>query len=395
MHFRLLRNNAAMLLLCVVAFAPSCKKGEPEEPDNPDPGGFAEVLRSGSGFRKIYTQAGGVALDIEVPTNTAELCVAMYDASEYMTGLPVTHVKVAAQTGAVIDAKRQLSDLAFPSRTYAVERVDFSPHTDSIYWTIYVPNSTGGYWNLSTEAKVIACTYYGYPRRSFSGEWVTTDGPNGSMAVMKQYPTSTNMGIAGRPSYKNALEPVNTTGDYLAVSLNADSAFAAFVTKADPYTFEPAFRWKTRAATMADFAQWDETLVRRSREGDRTGFCFRIGVPGAWRYYTFSSNNATKTVTLVHDGVALPQSPRDWTAYDIDPDGNMYYAGKSAAGGGTSIYKVAPGGTSTIGADNFLAKGSVELVRYAAGKVYLGITAYYKIADGREFPKQMDVVVAE
>jgi len=376
----------------------SCKKKDTTEPtDTGGDDGIQNVLADGSGFRNIYTYGnGGVPQDIEVPRNSAELCVAWWVSSPYMTDFVVNCVKVSGQDGTILDSIRQAKGTPFPSMTYVVERAEFMPFSDSLYWTNYIPNSTGGYWNFYTFSGVIATNFYGSVRRAFTGEWVSTDGWPG-VTTMMHYPNSTSMGIAWKSLRKNALEPVNTTGDYVVIGMSGDSAYAAFVTKADPYSYNPEFKQAIAHSTSQDLAQWTKVLVRRSRDGSRTGFAFQVGVPGAWRYYTFTCNNTTKQVSLVHNGISLARPYPDWTAYDIDPEGNIYHAGRAAsAANGFSVYKVSASGTQTIGKDNMLQNGaSIELVRYIDGKVYIGTTFFWKTETGMAYPGQMNIAVQQ
>ncbi len=86
----------------------------------------------------------------------------------------------------------------------------------------------------------------------------------------------------------------------------------------------------------------------------------------------------------------LPPYSGTETDYDIDEDGNLYYSGYAGAGAntsGVSIYKLTPSGASVVGMDNFMNYGTVDLIKYYHGKVYLAVSIYKDTKGNQVGPK--------
>lgn len=107
------------------------------------------------------------------------------------------------------------------------------------------------------------------------------------------------------------------------------------------------------------------------------------------KYSTFVYNFTTKAFTQKLDNVSITYGEKDKSDLDLDEEGNIYYTGYGKNGTdktATSVYKLSPGGASTlVGSDSFLKYGTVEKLKYLHGKVYLGVvgtrenTAYRQI----------------
>lgn len=128
----------------------------------------------------------------------------------------------------------------------------------------------------------------------------------------------------------------------------------------------------------ADF-EFVKAFRHYSPDGTKLSFAFVNFRTTPYTISTFTYNFTTRQFTKVVDNALLSYGRVGSSEYmyDLDEEGNLYYAGYAANGTndkGISIYKISAGNTTSLaGKDNFLKYGQVAKLKYLHGKIYMAI----------------------
>jgi hypothetical protein len=117
-----------------------------------------------------------------------------------------------------------------------------------------------------------------------------------------------------------------------------------------------------------------KTYRTYSKDGKQMGLA--IYHDNTKQFYTFTYNFESKVLTKVLDGAGFTYGDALQSDFDLDENGNIYYAGYAGNGSnqqGISIYKISLSGTTLVGNDNFLKFGEVVKLKYLLGKIYLAV----------------------
>jgi hypothetical protein len=238
--------------------------------------------------------------------------------------------------------------------------------------------NTSGYTEIldiqNDGARLYGSYNDGLPRRAYSGDYVHDLIPGSLQA--------TALGMKA-----GVTEPVPNTSNTISIYQGNDSIYA--------YVYD-ATNAPVSSTSLPTSTPWvtgnpptgnaNMAFVKSSFNGSKFGFCFHTDQ----RYVTTLTYDATSnTFTKVLDNVQLPYTGAV-TSYDIDENGNLYYSGYAGSGantGGTSIYKLTPSGATLVGLDNFMNYGTVDIVKYYHGKVYLALSVYKDANGGQVGPK--------
>jgi hypothetical protein len=118
-----------------------------------------------------------------------------------------------------------------------------------------------------------------------------------------------------------------------------------------------------------------QIMTRRTLTGDAFGILVSTTEQNP-TFFSASFNKATGRLTQNINGIQIPNFETGNINFDIDPQGNMYFDNKAStftSDSAISLYKASAGGFSTIGQDDIIKSGSVQLVRWLNGKVYAAV----------------------
>lgn len=142
-------------------------------------------------------------------------------------------------------------------------------------------------------------------------------------------------------------------------------------------TWSPYVEWKM---TTVEYPEQKFKSAFRHYSTDGTKLSFAVMNFNTYKFTTFTYNFKTKEFKKVLDDVSLSYGRSGSSEYlfDLDEEGNLYYAGYAGNGNnenGVSIYKISTSGaTSLVGKDDFLKFGRVAKLKYLYGKLYLAVT---------------------
>lgn len=119
-----------------------------------------------------------------------------------------------------------------------------------------------------------------------------------------------------------------------------------------------------------------DVYTKRAENGSKFGIVVNGGINDA-DFISVSFDIGTKKLTQNITKAFVPGMLFRNVPYDIDEDGNLYFAfsGSNFTNTATTtIYKAAGNTISTIGGDNILSKGKLTSLRVFNGKVFAGIS---------------------